>query len=70
MLVSAGFALFLLAVVALWLLKPRRERCPQCHAARDPDSPLCRECGWIYEPPGDEDDGYEYGEPESVEPWN
>ncbi|MFH1569881.1 MAG: hypothetical protein ABIL09_17950 [Gemmatimonadota bacterium] len=67
MLWSGGFALFLLLVVALKYWGPRRERCPQCHAVREPDVPLCRECGWIYETPGDDDD---YGEPESVESWN
>ncbi len=70
MLLGAGFALFLLVVVGLWYLAPRRERCPQCHAGRDPDSPLCRECGWIHETPGGEDDDLDYGEAESVEPWN
>ena len=68
MLWSAGFALFLLLVVGVWYFIPRRERCPQCYAVRDPDSPLCRECGWIYETPGDDD--CDYGEAESVEPWN
>jgi len=67
---SAGFAVILLVAVALKYLMPRRERCPQCHAARSADSPLCPECGWIFETPGDEDDGFEYGEAESVDPWN
>jgi hypothetical protein len=32
-------------------------------APRDPESPLCAECGWIYEVPGESDD--DYGEPEA-----
>jgi len=67
---SAGFALFLVVVVGVWYFLPRRERCPQCHALRDPESPLCRECGWIWDASGDEDDDLDYGEAESVEPWN
>lgn len=65
---SAGFALFLLLVVGLWFVRNRQERCPQCHAARDLDSPLCRGCGWIFELPGDDDD--DYGEPEPAKPWD
>jgi uncharacterized OB-fold protein len=48
--------------VILRFLRPRGERCPECGAARDPESPLCRECGWMYEVPGEEDS--DYGDPE------
>ena len=51
-----AFGCFLLLVVALRYLVPRRERCPQCQAVRDPEYPLCRECGWIYESPFDDGD--------------
>ncbi|MEW6750819.1 MAG: hypothetical protein AB1505_07560 [Candidatus Latescibacterota bacterium] len=57
MLTSLLFGLFLVAAVALWLLKPFRQRCPECHAVReDPSSPLCPHCGWIWDAPGDDDD--------------
>ena len=49
-------------VVILRFLRRGGERCPECSAARDPESPLCRECGWIYEVPGEEDS--DYGDPE------
>ena len=62
MLWPAGFAVLLLLVVAAKYLWPQRERCPQCMTPRDPESPLCAECGWIYESPDESDD--DYGEPE------
>ena len=52
------FAAVILAAVALKYLVPRRERCPQCYNVRDEGAPLCRECGWIYDVPGEEDDDY------------
>lgn len=61
------FGCFLVLVVALRYLWPRRERCPQCHAVRaDADHPLCPECGWIFEVPDDDDDDYQAGE----SPWD
>ncbi|MBT4497475.1 MAG: hypothetical protein HOC74_07125 [Gemmatimonadetes bacterium] len=63
---SLFFGLLLVAVVILKYLKPRGERCPQCHAVRkDTEMPLCPECGWIFEVPGEEDD--DYGEEEEEE---
>ena len=65
---SLIFACVIIVTVILKYAIPRRERCPQCTTVRDPEHPLCAECGWIYEVPGEEDD--DYGEPERVEPWN
>ena len=59
---SLIFAVLIIVVVILRFLRPRGERCPECGAARDPESPLCSECGWIYEVPGEEDS--DYGDPE------
>ncbi len=51
------FGLFLVAVVAIRYLKPWGERCPQCYTRReDRGYPLCPECGWIFEVPGEDDD--------------
>ena len=50
------FALVILTVVVLKYLVPRRQRCPQCFTVRDEEEPLCGECGWIYDVPGEEDD--------------
>jgi hypothetical protein len=61
---SLFFAALIIIVVLLKYLPLGSARCPQCHAKRDPDHPLCRECGWIYEVPGDEDD--DYGDVEDV----
>lgn len=58
------FGLFVLVTVVLWFLRPWGQRCPQCGVAREPDTPLCRACGWIYEVPGDDDD--DYGDEEVV----
>ena len=52
------FAGFVIVMVALRYLRPWGESCPQCSAARAAEAPLCPECGWIYELPGDEDDHY------------
>lgn len=53
------FGSFLLVVVALKYLWPRGQRCPQCQARRaDPEHPICPECGWIFEVPGEEDEDY------------
>ena len=65
---SILFAGFVLVMVALKYLRPFGERCPQCSASRTADSPLCPECGWIFELPGDEDD--DYGELEEEETRN
>ena len=55
-----SFALLLVAAIVLKYLQPWGERCPQCHTRRvDSLSPLCPECGWIYELPGAEDEDYE-----------
>lgn len=59
---SLIFAVLIVVVVILRFLRRGGERCPECSAARDPESPLCRECGWIYEVPGEEDS--DYGDPE------
>ena len=59
------FGVFLVVIVVLRIWHPWRERCPVCHAVRQEQQPLCVECGWIYEVPGDEDD--DYGEPEEQE---
>ena len=55
---SLIFAIFILAIVILKYMRLGGERCPQCNSTRDPESPLCRECGWIYEVPGEEDSDY------------
>ena len=59
------FACFLVVVVGLKYLWPKAEGCPQCGAPREAGQPLCRDCGWIYEVPGEEED--DYGEPEEEE---
>jgi len=57
---SLAFGCLILLVVVLKYLQPWGERCPQCHARRaDPEHPLCPECGWIFEVPGDDDDDEE-----------
>ena len=65
------YLLFAAAISLTLVLKyatGRKERCPQCQELRDPDHPLCRNCGWIFDVPGEEDD--DYGDvPEEVEPW-
>ena len=65
MFLSLLFAGVILAAVALKYLVPRRPRCPQCFTITNVDEPLCGECGWIYEVPGEEDD--DYGELEEVD---
>lgn len=55
---SLLFAILIIVVVILKYLRLGGERCPQCNAGRDPESPLCRDCGWIYEVPGEEDSDY------------
>ena len=49
------FAILIVAVVVLKYLNIGGNRCPQCSAARDPEMPLCGECGWIFDS-GEEDD--------------
>lgn len=69
MFTSLVFAVLLLAVVAIYYLVPRAERCPGCGARRD-DSPLCAACGWVFETVPEEDDDDDYGEPEVIdEEW-
>ena len=64
------FAGFLLVVVVARYL-PRKERCPECSSVRDPEHPLCPDCGWIYESDDeistDEDDDYWHGGDEPPE---
>jgi len=43
------FAILIIAVVVLKYLNISGNRCPQCSTARDPEMPLCGECGWIFE---------------------
>ena len=62
---SLFFAVFIILVVVLKYLRPKGERCPQCTAPREDEHPLCPECGWIYEVPGDDDS--DYGDPEEEE---
>ena len=57
MYLSIGFAVLLLIVVAIRYLMPRKELCPGCGTAREHGSPLCTECGWIFESDEDEADG-------------
>ena len=66
MTISLLFAAALIVVLIAKYALPKRERCPQCFTRRDPDHPLCRDCGWIYDVPGDDDD--DYGELEKVGP--
>jgi hypothetical protein len=64
---SLLFAAALILVLIVKYCVPKKERCPQCFTPRDPDHPLCAECGWIYDVPGEEDD--DYGELEKEEPF-
>lgn len=59
---SLIFAILIIVVVILKYMRLGGERCPQCNSTRDLQSPLCQDCGWIYEVPGEEDS--DYGEPE------
>jgi hypothetical protein len=46
-----------IAIIVTLVLKyalPRQERCPECQEPKDPDHPLCRSCGWIFDVPGDD----------------
>ena len=62
------FAVLLLFVVALKYLQTNGERCPQCQTSReDAEYPLCPDCGWIYEVPGEEDEDYDEGYEEGYE---
>jgi predicted amidophosphoribosyltransferase len=57
----------LVLAMLLKYLKPFGERCPQCQARRpDRGHPLCPECGWIYEVPGEEDQDYGSKEEEDL----
>ena len=59
------FAVMLLFVVGLRYWQKIGGRCPQCQMRReDVDYPLCPECGWIYQVPGEEDEDYEQAEEE------
>ena len=51
-----GFALLLLAVVALKYLRRGVQHCPECGARRPDEAPLCPQCGWIYAAPDENDD--------------
>ena len=53
-------AIALLAALVGKYLLPSRERCPECQAIRKDDSPICS-CGWIFDPPED-DQPLEYGD--------
>ena len=55
MLLSGAFACFIIVVVILKYVVPKRAHCPQCYAVRQDNAPLCNECSWIFEVP-DEDD--------------
>lgn len=62
------FGCLIVAVVVLKYLNPWGERCPQCYTRRvEPEYPLCPECGWIFELPGEEeeDDEEEFPEEET-----
>ena len=52
------FGILLLVVVVLKYWQPWGERCPQCHARREDEEPICPHCSWIYEVPGEEDEDY------------
>ena len=67
MLYSLAFALLLVAVVLLKYFWRPPETCPQCGTRRGQEDPLCGECGWIYEVPGDDDDDDDDGEDEEEE---
>ena len=57
-------AIVLLIAVGVRYLTPSRERCPECNALREDDTPLC-ECGWIFE--FDDEKPLQYGEVEDEE---
>ena len=61
---SLFFAALIIIVVLVKYLPFSSVRCPQCGTKRDPDHPLCRHCGWIFEDLGDDDD--DYGELEDM----
>ena len=67
------FAGLIILVVLLKFFKKGDSRCPQCSTPRDLDTPLCRDCGWIFND-GDEEEGseeLEYGDPDAEEtPWD
>lgn len=52
--------LVLLLALGFRYLKPAVERCPDCHALREEDNPICS-CGWVFEYP-DSNEPLEYGE--------
>lgn len=61
------FAVLLLVVVVLKFWSPFGPRCPQCQARReDAEYPLCPNCGWIYEVPGEEDEDFAPSEAENA----
>ena len=63
--VYAVLSILLLIVVVLKYWQPFGQRCPQCRVRReDVDYPLCPDCGWIYEVPGEEDEDYQTSEEE------
>jgi len=55
---SVSFACLIVVVVILKYLLPQKERCPQCQTVRQEEAPLCRECSWIFDVPGEVDDDY------------
>ena len=56
----AILSILLLVVVVLKYWQPFGSRCPQCRIRReDADYPLCPDCGWIYDVPGEEDEDYQ-----------
>ena len=55
---SLLFAAALIVVLIFKYALPRKERCPQCFTLRDGAHPLCHECSWIYDVPGEDDSDY------------
>ncbi len=54
-----ALACLLLVVVVFKYLQPFGTRCPQCGVRRqDAELPLCPQCSWIYEVPGEEDEDF------------
>ena len=55
----------LLAVIWKWLGRAA-QRCPECSAKREGNSPICT-CGWVFETPeGDDDLDYAGGEEDEI----
>lgn len=65
MILSFLFAGILIVVVSVKYLHKPAPRCPECHTVRNGDHPIC-ECGYVFESPDEDDEPFEYGEPDDT----